>query len=668
MKKIRFKKIKLLNFCGIREKEIEFSEEGLTTISASNGKGKSTIYRAISYALFGSDENGNFFDIKTFDKDRNIIKEIPHEVSLVLSVDDEEVTFKRKLTDSWEGDKCTNTYKYFIDGELTTAGDYKKAIDGIFAEKPFRYCSSPTAFTSEPWDVQRSLLEDIAGGDATVEEVTNGEERYDFIVKALKKESIKSLMHHLKYSKSEVQKQLDSIPVRLEELNKALPEAEDWVALSTAMSEKQASLLEVSKKIESIKTGGAAQVRNEGICKQIEFQRKRIYEMEKGARTISGDEEVKHGSDLINAKTAKSKAESIVKELKAKNKGFTETELHLKEQIDELCEKNKKGAKQYEEVSSETWQWDDKNSFCPYCGQPLPLDRLRQIKQESEARFNSDKAQRLKVLVALAGDIKKEKEQCGKLLEQLNEDRMNTINQLTEAHKALKDAENHLSDVEKENPRSASEILESNANYKQAKDEIARLEEELNRPVEDDEERQKLLADLGKKGKSLSEEIESLRSRLSKKDSYDRVTSLIDECKKNKETYQNQIDELDEKLDIASDYNQKSCQILEDKVNQHFSFVKFCLFKSDLYGEKKPFCECYHDGVPYSRLNGAAKINAGIDIANTISKFYDVSVPMVLDECESNLHPIFKDGQQIRFYVTNDEELKVDYPPRAVME
>ena len=667
MKKIRFKKIKLLNFCGIRDKEIEFSE-GLTTISAGNGRGKSTIVRAITYALFGTDENGSSFDIKTFDRDHNIIKEIPHEVSLTLSVDDEEVTFKRTLTDSWKESKCTNTYKYFIDGEVTTAGDYKKAIDGIFAEKPFRYCSSPTAFTSGGWEIQRSLLEDIAGGDATVDEITNGEERYDFIVKALKKESIKSLVHHLKYSKSEVQKQLDSIPIRLEELAKTLPEKEDWAELGADLLEKTMKHNEVNTKISNIKTGGAAQVRNDGIRKQLEFQRNRIYQMEKGARIQSGKQETKHNSDLITARTAKSKAQAMVDELQAKMDGFTDTELHIKQQLEDLERQKKDGAKLYDEASAEQFEWNDEDSFCPHCGQPLPPEKVLKMKRDSEDRFNERKAKRLKNLVTLAGNIKSDINKHQSLLEQLQEDRTTTTNQLTEAHKALKEAESHYAEVEKEKPKSYTMILSENDNYKQATEEVKRLEEELNKPVADDEEQKKMLADLTQQSQSLQEEMESLRSRLAKKEQYDHVTALIEECHKNKKIYQQQIDELDEKLDIASDYSQKSCQILEDKVNKHFSFVKFSLFKSDINGEKKPFCECYHDGVPYSRLNGAAKVNAGIDIANTISKFYDVSVPMVLDECESNLHPIFKDGQQIRFYVTNDPELKVEYPAKAVVE
>ena len=673
MKKIRFEKIKLLNFCGIRDIEINFGED-LTIISGKNGLGKSTIANALTYVLFGTDLKGNALDIKTLDRNHNIIPEIEHSVELSLRCiepDDipgehDDFVFKRTLTDKWTVNKCTNTYKYFINDEVCTASEFKKCVDSICPEVTFRLCSSATDFVSRPWAEQRKFLQQLVP-EITTDAITGGDSKYDFVLEALKKQDIETIVHHIKYKRTEIQKQLDEIPVRLQELNNTLPEAEDWEALQSQYDEKVRQKDETLTKITSIKTGGAAQVRNEGIRKQLEFQQNRMLQMERGARKQSGEEEVKHGSDLITAKTAVNKAKSMVDELQAKMDGFTDTELHIKEQLEELDHKNKLGAKQYDEATAERWKWDENESFCPHCGQAYPPEKILQIKRSSEDHFNEHKAQRLKELVSWAGDIKKQRTKCEKLLEQLNEDRTSTTNQLTEAHKAHKEAESHLAEVEKEQPKSAAEILAANANYKQATDEVARLEAELNKPVTEDEEQQKMLAELEEESKSLTADIYDLHARLSKKETFDKVTARIEEVQKNKETYQNQLDELDEKLDIAADYYQLSCSLLEDEVNKHFRFVQWSLFKTNLDGDKKPFCECYHDGVPYSRLNGAAKVNAGIDIAYTIAQFYDVSVPMILDECESNLHPIAKDGyQQIRLYVSHDDKLKIETPAKAV--
>ena len=101
MKTIKFEKLKLLNFCGIREGEYEFGDN-ITTISGKNGIGKSTLASAITYVLFGSDINGRQLDIKTLDENNKVIKDIPHEAELILAVDEDVLTLKRTLTDSWK--------------------------------------------------------------------------------------------------------------------------------------------------------------------------------------------------------------------------------------------------------------------------------------------------------------------------------------------------------------------------------------------------------------------------------------------------------------------------------------------------------------------------------------------------------------------------------------
>lgn len=659
MKKILFKKLRLFNFCGIRDLEISFGKN-ITTISGSNGVGKSTIGSALTYVLFGTDLKGNALDIKTFDENHKIIPEISHEAELVVLVDDEEMILKRSLTDSWKGEQVKNTYKYFVNGDVCTAGDYKKVVDGICPEITFRLCSSATDFVSRPWKDQRKFLQ-LLVPEITADAITNGDRKYDFVLEALQKQDIETIVRHLKYSRNEIQKQLDEVPIRLKELNKAIPESEDWEILQESCNNKEIEKENTIAQIASLKTGGAAQLRNESIRKQLEFQHKRMDEMERSARNLAYDESTKHESDLITARTALSRAKSMVEELQAKMDGFTDTEIHIKQQLEELDNKNKQGAKCYDEVLTERWQWDDKESFCPHCLQPLPLNKLYQIKQESEANFNKRKAERLKEFAQTAGDIKNERIKCQGILEQLGEERKMTIGQLTEAHKALNESEMNLSEIEKVELRSYSAILEENTSYKQAYNEVARLEDELNKPIDDKEEQQEMLVSLEKQVKIVSEEIGSLRSRLAKKETFDRITTLIEECKKNKETYQNQIDELDDKLDVANDYYQQSCSLLEEEVNKHFSFVKFTLFQTNLDGDKKPYCECYHNGVPYNRLNGAAKVNAGIDIAYTIARFYEVSVPMILDECESNLYPIYNGGQQIRLSVSPSEKILFTY-------
>ena len=667
MKKIIFKSLSLLNFKGIRNLHVSFGEN-LTVISGRNAAGKTSIADAIMWVLFDVGYDGNKLEPKTFDKNHEIIKEIPHEAELTLLVDGDQIVLKRSLSDAWKGDKCTNTYKYYVDGDVTTAGDFKKVVESICPDSVFRRISSATNFCSLPWQKQRELLESLAD-KYTTQDITQGDERFDFVVEELKKKTIADLIHHIKYKRKEVQKQLDAVPVRLAELNKSLPEAQDWDALSTEKSNLNDKLVELANKMQAIRIGGADKVRYDGILKKIEFAEKRKRNMEQGAMNLATEQATKHQSDVITTNIAVKKAQSLVDDLKATMRGYTESEIHAKDKKEECERKVVDINNRLDELSKSRWSWNAEDGICPHCGQPLPAEDVERIKKESKDRFNERKSNASKKIQEEFNGIQQEYTDAKNLLEKLDNDRMVTTNQLMKANKTLKEAEFKKLEVDAEKPKTYEQILAEKEEYQQVVKEIADLQAELNKPSASSDENAKMLAELEKEREPIGIRYNEVLELLATKETYDRISELIEKAKQDKESYQNQLDELDEQLDLANEYNKKSCQLLEENVNGHFSYVKWAMFTQDLDGNMKPYCECYHDGVPYSRLNGAAKVNAGIDIANTFSRFYQVSAPMVLDECESVNDPIYSgDQQQIRLKVTTDDKLKFEYPSLAVME
>lgn len=673
MKQIQFKKLRLLNFCGIRNAEYEFGDE-LTIIKGKNGLGKSTIANAILYTLFGKDINGNSLDIKTFDKDHNIIREIPHEVELTVRVhcigeegaSNQVIILKRKLTDSWDVDKCTNTYKYFVNGDICTANDYCNVVDSICPYDAFRLCSSSRHFVCLSWQEQRNKLQALVGNIST-DDITQGDEKFDFVVEALRKQDIDKYVHHLKYSRKEVQDQLDSVPIRLEELNKSLPKAQDWEALATEKAQLNEKLVELANKIQEIRTGGADKVRLDAIRKKIDFAEKRKRNMEQSAMNLATEQSTKHQSDVIIANIAATKAQSLVDDLKATMRGYTESEIHAKDKKEECERKVADINNRLDELSKSRWSWNAEDGICPHCGQPLPAEDVERIKKESKDRFNEHKSNASKKIQEEFNGIQQEYTDAKNILEKLGNDRMVTTNQLVKANKTLKEAEFKKREVDAEKPKTYEQILAEKEEYQQVVKELADLQAELDKPSET-EETSKMLTELEKEREPIGIRYNEVLELLGKKEAFDRITARIAEINEDKLTYRAQLDELDKQLDVVREYNQKADQLLEDRVNEHFRFVKWSMFKTNLKGEREATCECYHDGVPYRRLNTAAKVNAGIDIAYTFAKYNEIEVPMLLDECESVNHPICRGGQQIRMVVTTDDKLKFEYPSLAVME
>jgi hypothetical protein len=90
-----------------------------------------------------------------------------------------------------------------------------------------------------------------------------------------------------------------------------------------------------------------------------------------------------------------------------------------------------------------------------------------------------------------------------------------------------------------------------------------------------------------------------------------------------------------------------------------FKLAKFKLFEVQINEGIKDCCETLLNGVPFSDLNNAARINVGLDIINTISTFRNVSAPIFIDNRESINELTPTNAQIINLIVSKDKELVI---------
>lgn len=670
MRQIIIDKICLRYFKGVENKEISLGDH-VSVIKGRNGIGKSTIADAISWVLFGTNQAGaTKFGIKTKDKDGKEIEDVEHSVEISLSVQNEQegltcYVLTRSLTETRKDDgSVTNNYTYKVNGEVETAGDFKKVVDAICPEEVFRLCSSPYSFTQMDWSEQRKRLNEMFGVPS-VEDVTGGDKKYDAIKELLEKDDVDKILKHLNYKRKEVQKNLDEVPVRLEALKNVLPKAEDWAAVEKLILEKRKEINETRKNLNTIDNGGADLIRKQQNISTLNLDHKRKRIMEESAQRRLG-EIIKANAEAKTAcKKAVAEAEQNIEDLKQKLKSFDVALVKCDARMNELDAEKADGKEKWKLIKARTWEWDEDDAFCPTCKQALPEDQVQKIMEESKKAFLNSQAADLKKLGDDAVRIKEEVKKCEENTEYFKTQQKATQTQLDKAEAELIEARKALEEQTKkeEDKVSVETLLADKPEYKQVCDRIKKIEAEQENPADEgmSEEDKKLKADLEKKLKDLESEREVLASRLAVKAQWEKVNAQIVGLHEDRAQWKEQIDGLDEKIKAASDFQKRSCEVLEENVNRRFKLVKWKMFRRQLDGTEKPWCECSVDGVPYSDLNTAAKINAGLDITNVLKRHYEVDVPCVIDNAETVLEPLYDGGQQIRLTVTEDEEMRIEH-------
>lgn len=665
MKKIVIDRICLRYFKGIEDKEIVL-EDHINVIKGRNGIGKSTIADAVSWVLFGTNQAGDTkFGIKTKGKDGKEIEDVAHSVEISLSVYDEQeglmcYVLTRTLTESRKDDgSVTNTYTYKVDGEVETAGDFKKAVDEICPEKVFRLCSSPSVFAQMEWGEQRKMLTEMFG-EPSMEDVTGGDKRFDAVKEILEQKDLDKALKHLRYKRKEVQSEMDEAPVRLDALKNVLPKTEDWDALAHDIELLDGTLKESQSKLNTIERGEGGRVKKAEISKSLDFlnKRKRIMENEAHRKMSEMMDEYAGKKRMLQENAAS--AESTVVDLKRKAASYDELMARCDEHLKELDVRKVEGAALWKTISARTWEWDDNASYCPTCGQMLPGDRIAEMKEDSLKRFNTANAEELKKLRERAASINDETKQCNENIEHYKAEQKTTLTQLEKAETVLKEAREAMEELnEGRVDETVDSLLAKKPEYKDVCEQIAGKEAELEAPVEDSES-EKLKAEIQKEIDEAKAAKEALQARLAVKAQWVKVSEQIEAVKSDRKTWQAQLDEFDDKIKALSDYQKKACEALENIVNRRFNMVKWSMFRRQLDGTDKPWCECSVDGVPYADLNSAAKINAGLDIARALKEYYQVDVPCVIDNAETVLEPLYDGGQQIRLTVTEDKELTIE--------
>ncbi|RME62432.1 MAG: hypothetical protein D6778_11200, partial [Nitrospirae bacterium] len=167
--------------------------------------------------------------------------------------------------------------------------------------------------------------------------------------------------------------------------------------------------------------------------------------------------------------------------------------------------------------------------------------------------------------------------------------------------------------------------------------------------------------------KNLEAEIREVESKLASLDVVKKAKARIEDLKAEERELAEAFEDIQEQIYLLEEFTRKKVTLIEERVNETFSLTRFKLFEEQINGGLKETCEVTYNGVPYRNLNNGMRINIGLDVINTLSRYHGVSVPVWIDNAESVTSLINTNGQIIRLVVSEqDKALRITNESKEV--
>ncbi|QDS35869.1 AAA family ATPase [Brevibacillus brevis] len=653
MKRISLMKLVLRNFKGIREFVLEVNGESVK-VYGDNAVGKTSIFDAFTWVLFDKDsQNKQDFGIKTLDAEGKELHRLSHEVETILLVDGQRKSLRKVLAEKWVKKRglareefSGHTTEYFVDGVPVKLKEYKEQVESIVSEDLFKLLTNPSYFNEKlHWEERRKVLLKVCG-DVTDQEVIASEKSLAPLLKILNDRSIEQHRKVIDGKCSEISKELDQIPVRIDEATRSIPD-------TSGLNEKELeeSISDLQEQITS-KEAEAFRLRSGG---EITVKQNRIREFEGELLQIKNNlqagtlEKVaakrQFLSNLNGQFTTLNQQVSDTKRVVARNEQLAS---------DELAEADRL-RQQWHKVNDEVLEYQHDDN-CPTCGQTLPEEKIEATRTRALSDFNYSKAERLEKISAKGRAAKEESTR-------LTQDNKAKQQKIEELELLLIEKSNEIQTAESELEVLQASVIdvEMDPDYIAKQMEISLIQqdiEQIRKSVQ--EAAAKVVGEI----QSLKEQKEVLEQEKAKFSLAQSIAQRIEQLKAQEKELVTEYESLQHELYLTEEFIRAKVSLLETKINNKFQHARFKLFEQQINGGLKERCDTLYKGVPYgSGLNNAARINVGLDIINTLSEHYGITAPIFVDNAEAVTKMIDTFTQVISLIVSeNDKQLRIELP------
>jgi len=657
MKEIRLLALNLKNFKGVRSFSLKLNgHDG--KVFGDNATGKTTLFDAFVWLLFDKDSNNRKdFAIKTLDKSGQTLHNLDHEVEGVFLVGGKKLALKKVYREKWTKRRGSvkeeftgHTTDYFVDGVPVKKKDYDETVNNLIQEDVFKLLTSPTYFNEQlKWQDRRKVLLEVAG-DVTDEEVIRSNKELADLLDVLNGRKIEDHKKVIAAKKKEINDQLEKIPVRIDEINHNLP---DLTGLDKEQLE--ADIAKINAEIDA-KQDLISNIRN---GTEITEKKKRISEVEIELMQIKQQHEAGTKDELYRLKAKIQEEESNISILESKIRNL-DTEIKFNtEDINRIESQLQEWREEWQRVNQQQFEHDE-NCNCPTCGQPLPEEQIQEARENALKQFNLEKAKKLEEITAKGKKGAAQKQKLIEENEKLEVEKEKIIKEIEkkqsvvdELNEKLKLVESTIVDIT-ENPQYVAKLQEK----QQLQNEITELQ------LKADESIQAIHMEI----LELKQKRDQLNADLGKFAVLKQSEQRIKELEEQERELAAEYEQLEHQLYLTEEFIRTKVDLLEDKINSKFKYARFKLFETQINGGIQEVCETLYEGVPYSSLNSAARINIGLDIIDTLSEHFGFRAPIFVDNAESVTKLIDIDSQIISLVVSEkDKKLRVEVDSEEVV-
>jgi DNA repair exonuclease SbcCD ATPase subunit len=653
MTELKLLTLKLKNFKGIKNFELKPDGNDLR-IYGENEAGKTSLYDAFCWILFDKDSEGNSnFSIKALDEDNNVIHNLEHEVKAELEINDKKMELKKVYYEKWTKKRgsATETFTghttdYYINDVPVKKSEYDSKINELIDEERFKLLTNSAYFNEQShWEGRKDILFE-AFGDVSDEEVIESDDRLKKLSDDLEDRSMKEHRKMIKVKMKKINKDLEKIPVRIDEVNNNISELPDKSKeeLEAEISQHKSEKKKLDKKLSGIENGG-----------EIAEKRKKLAEMDTELQQIKHGHTEKYNKKI---KDTKKEIEEVKDQLSDLDRKITNKKLKAadkKERIETIKGEMNELRERWNVVNSEEINVEDK---CPTCGQKLPEDEI----EDAVKKAKLDKSQRLENINQNGVQKKQKVDKLKTEVTELEEE----IKPMEEQLPGLKKVKDGLFDDLSE-LREKARAYQDSFQYKKKLKERENVEEAIKELQENKAESK---AEIKENIREVESEIDDLQTELNKFEQKKKVAERIKELSAQEKELAGKYEEFEHQLYLMEEFNRVKVDLVENKINDHFELAEFKLFEELVNGGLKDTCETLHKGVPYSSgLNNGAQINVGLDIINTLSEHYGFKAPVFVDNAESVTELLDIDSQMIKLIVSpGDDELRVEEDAQNIKE